>query len=580
MISDNFQVTFVDYLNGNFIVASPVYGFMKSHFFLLLLIPLFFTSCGVKKSLEARPDLSDLNTVDTIRTKHDKDFYTVGKNSLRKNKNGLWELYVEGNALQRGYAIGSLSRELIKTQQSAFMEKVTSMVDSPSYFKFLSKVVAWFNRKLYLNVPEEYKEEIYGISRFSSHEYDDFAKPYVRNLYLHGAHDIGHALQDLMLVGCSSFAVKDKKTTDGGLLIGRNFDFYVNDDFDKNKIIAFINPKKGHKFMIYTWPGFIGAVSGMNDKGLTVTLNAAKSKIPLVAKDPISLVAREILQYAENTKQAIAIAKKRQVFVSESIMIGSAEDHKAIIIEVSPNDFGVYDVPNSDELLCTNHFQSLELKDNPRNVDFMKKGNSVERYERLGELLNRKGKLNPQKAVKILRNRKGYQDETVGYGNELALNQLLAHHGIIFKPEEHKVWVSSNPYNMGAYLCYDLDEVFKKFKKGDVDYSVAIDSLEIPKSPFLETQAYKKYEEFRVERQKLKSVIKSKKTISQEELNHFEWLNPDFWETYYLVGKYHYENKQYKKAVVAFKQALKREVTTLPDKKLLKKYIRKSYRKF
>ncbi|RKS53144.1 acyl-CoA:6-aminopenicillanic acid acyl transferase [Gillisia mitskevichiae] len=545
----------------------------------VLFMILLQVSCGINRSMQKIPDISGIEKIDTLRTKHNDSLYSIGKNTLLKNKYGIWELYLEGDALERGIVNGSLTRELMHKQESAFMTKIETLVPSVGYQNFLSKMIGWFNRKIYLYVPEEYKKEIYGVSRFALPKYDSFAPAYVRMLYLHGAHDIGHALQDLMLVGCTSFAAWDLKTEDGKLLVGRNFDFYAGDEFAEEKMVAFVNPTEGHKFMMYTWGGMIGVVSGMNDKGLTVTINAGKSMIPLIAKTPISLVAREILQYAENTEEAIAIARKREVFVSESIMIGSAAENKAILIEVSPNNFGVYEVPNSDQLICSNHFQSEAYQDDRRNSEAILESHSQYRYDRMKELVATNNSLDPKKAASILRNKEGLKGVDLGLGNEKAINQLLAHHGIIFKPEERKVWVSANPYQLGAFIAYDLEEAFEIFEKGSNYKSVLNASETIPADDFIYTKKFKDYEDFRVLYKKLHQQITDEEPIKTEDLDSLIQLNINYWKTYALAGEYYFQKKEFKKAIIYFKQAKRREVTTLPDLDYLDKMIAKSYRK-
>ena len=171
-------------------------------------------SCGTSKSLHHQPQTKGYNNITPKVVKHNPGFFTSGNNSLFKNQQGLWELYVEGDPLQIGLETGSLEDSLLKKQERVFFSKVEELVPSKSKQKWLRKLLTWYNRKLYLNVPEEYKTEIYGVSRYSSHDYDFIAPPYLRSLYLHGAHDIGHAMQDLALVGCSSFAAWGDKSQD------------------------------------------------------------------------------------------------------------------------------------------------------------------------------------------------------------------------------------------------------------------------------------------------------------------------------------------------------------------------------
>lgn len=544
----------------------------------IMTISLF--SCGTSKSLHHKPQLEGYNAQTPLVTKYSPIYFSSGANFLLQNKQHLWEMYVEGDALERGLTAGALSDSLLKKQERIFFSKISELVPSNFKQRLLRGFLKWYNRKLYLNVPEEYKTEIYGISEYTSHDYDYIAPRYLRNLYLHGAHDIGHALQDLALVGCSSFAAWDDKSEDGSLIVGRNFDFYAGDDFAKDKMVAFVKPTKGYPFMMVTWAGMIGAVSGMNNEGLTVTINAGKSKIPLIAKTPISILTREILQYATTTEEAIAIAKSKKVFVSESIMVASAKDKKVVLIEVAPKNFGVYEVENSaNQLICSNHFQSNELKNDKRNLTQIANSHSQYRFDRMVELLDENPKLNPQIAASILRNREGLKNASIGYGNEKALNQLLAHHGIIFKPEQRLVWVSSNPYQLGEMVCYDLKLIFGSKEQIKQGISLQTESLNIPKDHFQETQAYQNYEAFRVEDRKLDAVFKNKEEISNDFAKKYQSLNSDYWLVYYRVGLYYYQKKNYLLAKEQFEMALTKEITTVSAQLEIEKYLKKIKRK-
>ncbi|MGR3855724.1 C45 family autoproteolytic acyltransferase/hydolase [Chryseobacterium indologenes] len=546
--------------------------------FLYLTLCFFFISCGISKSIRHIPEVKQYALEVPKITRINDSTFSYNQNYLTKNKQQLWELYIKGNPLQLGYNNGALTQSLMQKQESIFFSKVEGFVPSKFRQRILRGFLKWYNRKMYLNVREDYQAELYGLSQYSSDQYDFIAPKYLRSLYLHGAHDIGHAMQDLAMVGCTSLAVWNENTEDGDLLIGRNFDFYVGDDFAKNKLVEFVQPDEGIPYMSVSWPGMIGVVSGMNKEGITVTINAGKSKIPLTAKTPISLVTREILQYAKNIEEAIAIAKKRKVFVSESILVGSAADKNAVIIEVSPKNFGVYSVQNTSRVLCTNHFQSEAYKDDKRNQKHIQESHSEYRYERLQELLQEGKKITPEKMASILRNRSGLKDESIGYGNEKALNQLLAHHAVIFSPQKKLVWVSSNPYQLGEFVCYDLNKIFSD--KGLQPDDLSKSGLNIPRDPFADSEEFQNYELSKMYGKEISEAADDKNTLLTDDvIPSYQAMNPDFWLVYYQSGKYYFSKKEYSKAKMEFEKALTKEITTVPDRKNVEKYLKKTLKK-
>ena len=210
--------------------------------------------------------------------------------------------------------------------------------------------------------------------------------------------------------------------------------------------------------MMVTFGGMTGVLSGMNDQGLTVTINAAKSDVPAASATPVTLVTREILQYASTIQEAYDIVEKRKMFVSESFLIGSAKDGKASIIEKTPETVDFVEA-RENYILSTNHFLGLHLRMTQLNQIHERTSASPYRFKRLAELLARNKKNSVEKTAGILRDQRGLNDQDIGLGNEKAINQLVAHHAVIFQPEKKLMWVSTSPWQLGNLSV----TIWKKF---------------------------------------------------------------------------------------------------------------------
>ncbi|SFN72427.1 Acyl-coenzyme A:6-aminopenicillanic acid acyl-transferase [Capnocytophaga haemolytica] len=536
---------------------------------------MLLTSCGIFYKKITPPEVSYTYTIPQVNTVGDSLCY-FEDNYLIRNRQQLWELYLSGNPYQLGLNSGALTQRLYHRQDSLLFTKLNDFVPSVRKQRFLRRFIKWFNRDINNCIIPPLKEELLGQSRYSDTLFNYIAPPYERALYLHSAHDLGHALQDLMLVGCSSLAVWGDYTADGQLLIGRNFDFYLSDDFATERIVRFVRPDKGIPFMSYAWGGMVGVLSGMNLEGLTVTINAGKSSIPLRARTPISLLCREILQYASTIDEAVAIAKKRKVFVSEAIMVGSAKDKRAVLIEVSPKKIGIYEVEN--RLLCTNHFQSDVYKDDKKNKAQIAESHSAYRYAKLEELVPANARLTPEKMAAILRNTEGLEGKAIGYGNEKALNQLLAHHAVIFKPEQRKVWVSSSPYQLGEFVMYDLKEVFKD-SVGSPYHAYRQSEENIAADAFKDSEAFAAYEAYRSLEQQVEASLRNDKPVDKSLWDRLITLNHNYWKAYYLAGRAAYQQRAYAEALSYFKQALGKEIPYVSEQRKIEVYIKKCKKK-
>ena len=509
---------------------------------------------------------SEYQEMDSL-VKHNNSIFFYGENWAYKNDYGIWEVFLKGNNFERGVAYGNLIQGPIQYQEEVFVNSINTVIPSSFYQWCIKNLIGVFLADINTYVSEELKNEILGVSLSFSDKYDYIGEKYMRILAYHAAHDLGHALNNYSLVGCTSFSAWGNNTKDGDIIHARNFDFYFGDDFAKEKVILMIQPDSGYAFVSYSWPGMMGVVSGMNEEGLAITINASMSSPPTSAKLPISILVREVLQFTENLNEAIDYISKREIFVSESIMISSATENKTIIIEKTPNKQDIFE--NKEILICSNHFQSDAFINDSVNIKNIKQTDSKKRFNRVTELVNQKETIEVKSAITILRDKQGESGTDIGLGNHHAINQLLAHHGVVFEPSKLNMWIATPPYQMGDFICYNLDSIFSKDWNNNKTNFIQI----IEKDSFLYHQEYLDFEEWKKTKNKITDYLlfDIKKPIFN--IKEFIGLNPESYYTYFILGRYYLKQSKDEDARLMFNLALTKNLPSQTLKKEINNYL-------
>ena len=191
----------------------------------------------------------------------------------------------------------------------------------------------------------------------------------------------------------------------------------------------------------------------------------------------------------------------------------------------------------------------------------------------MDELIHENPVIDYTEVAAILRDRYGKNGEVVGNGNEKALNQLIAHHSVIFKPEQCLVWVSVGPYQIGKYVCYDLNKVFDEYSNLKENIEITLDSLEIPVDDFIYSEEYKQYERFKELR---KEIITDSYNLEPVIEDEFIQSNPHYYLTYYTLGDYYFDNNDFSSAKRFYNQALTKVLPVEQERDYLTSKLEKS----
>ena len=203
-------------------------------------------------------------------------------------------LRVWGTPQEMGYAHGYLLGKQIVSAQNATITIMPPQMRA-HYDKAMTPLLTT------IETPQRTLEELKGILQGIKASHNGPAtienlKRSIRlsDLILHNAGDTTRAYQ------CSGFTAWGDKTSEHGVITTRNFDFYARyDGALDDQLILVRQPTGRHQVATVTWPGYLGAFTGVNDAGVCTFMHdgtGPKLSIPSGKYRPVALVLKEILE--------------------------------------------------------------------------------------------------------------------------------------------------------------------------------------------------------------------------------------------------------------------------------------------
>ena len=180
-------------------------------------------------------------------------------------------LHVQGTAYERGYQQGVLLRKEVQDNLNVLYDNAMKKFKSEILFEEAFERVRPF-------IPQESIDEMHGLAHGAR-------LPLKVVHYIHvlpsitewgGKKDLKKIVHKMMdgelATSCSNFGALPGASADGGMYTVRILDWGIHriSKLHEYPLLTVSKPNDGNAFVSIGWVGFLGAISGMNDQGITL----------------------------------------------------------------------------------------------------------------------------------------------------------------------------------------------------------------------------------------------------------------------------------------------------------------------
>jgi isopenicillin-N N-acyltransferase-like protein len=379
---------------------------------------------------------------------------------LPRSEHGLNHLILSGHPYKRGQAVGRLTKHLLDLEEDYLVAEMERFFPND----LLRHTLLFGVRRFYWGIepwfPDWAVHEMFGVSEFSTDKYNYYADPLTRQIAYHGVHELGQMFVDFEKgdFGCTLMATPHQ----GGWVVGRNFDFEAVRILDTEKILKWVFPDDGYAHVAVTWAGMVGAVTGVNEHGVYVSINAAGSADFRRYGTPSTLVLVDALQRARTSEEAVKIIETAEVFITDLFVV---TDVKGSFFRIEKTPDRVRSMQMTGPTAVANHLTHPDFVDDGVNKFRREEQTTSYRGQRAEALVNGvpEGLTDTELEdlmLTMLRDKNNTDGTPLHLGNRRALDALIATHSVIYNSTAGRLFVSKGPALTGGYNGYDLKRSF------------------------------------------------------------------------------------------------------------------------
>jgi hypothetical protein len=333
---------------------------------------------------------------------------------------GTRVLYLEGTPEEMGRQHGIL----MKKEINDVLERILYGVGVGSSFtkgRWFFGEIEDAQRRIHPYIDPRYLAEMDAIALASNHEKEEIR---LANFFPELFH-------------CSGFALFGDATAGGKIYHGRVLDYLRGLGLEQNAVVIVSKPDQGNAWVNISYAGFVGSVTAMNEKHLSIGEMGGRGEGNWDGK-PMAQLVREVMEKTSTLDEAVALMRKGPRTCEYYYVVTDAKTKTAVGIAATPTTFDVVKPGQGDPRL-PHPFKDTVLM------------SAGERYEELAR-----------------RVKAGYGKFTADSARDLMTRPVCMNsniHSVLFDPETLDFWVanadSKNPASHTRYTRYNLAELLK-----------------------------------------------------------------------------------------------------------------------